>query len=94
MKFCASPIALTLGAVFITAATQNYFASPGFSTGFDSAIGVAELALFGLGLVSLGIVRNRSKHRQSRANKPLSLAWLTGAESRFENPALTEIENR
>ena len=93
MKFFASPIALTLGAVFITVATQHYVAGPGFSVGFDSSIGVAELALFGMGLVSLGIVRNRSKHRQSCAIKPLSLAWLSGAESRFENPALTEIEN-
>lgn len=94
MKFCASPIALTLGAVFIVLVTHQYVAGPDFSEGSERAIGVAELALFGLGLVSLRIVRNRNKGRQIYAYEPLSIAWLAGTESGFENPALTEIENR
>lgn len=94
MRFCCSPIALTLGAVFIALATQQYVAGPGFFGAFDSAIGVSELALFGLGLLSLRIVKKRNKGRLTCASEPLSIAWLAGTESGFEDTALTEIEYR
>lgn len=86
MKLWSSPIALTLGAVFIILATQNYALDAVYFAGFDRAIGVSELVLIGLGLLSLRIVRNRSRRRKICNIEPLAISWLACAEARPENP--------
>ena len=91
MKLCSSPIALILGAVFIILATQDYAVDPNFSVDADSAFGVSELALIGLGLLALRIVRNRSTRRKICSIEPLAISWLACTEARPGNPNLTEI---
>lgn len=94
MKHCSSPLALTLGAVIIVLVIQNYAVTSDLSESFDTALGAADVFLFLLGLLSLGVVRNRSKRRQNCVIEALSSAWIAGAKSRIESRVLTEVEHR
>lgn len=76
MKLWSSAIALALAAMFIILAAQNYALDADFLVGYHCATGIDELVIFGLGLVSLRIVRKRSARRQNDAMEPLAVAWL------------------
>ena len=94
MKRCNSQIALMLGTVITMLVIQDYAATSNLSEGFDTAPGAADVVLFSLGLLSLGVVRNRRNRRQGCTKRNFPIAWLVGQEPRFENRLLKEIEQR
>lgn len=92
MKVSTDPIALTLGASPVIVVAYHSVIDWATTTGFDGVSAVVGPFIFGVGLLSLRVVRNQRAEKKLRI-QPFAMAWLAAAESRSETPALVEIES-